>query len=58
MRAAASIVGVVIAVAAAAASSAFAVPIPEGQNRLPAFIGRPATPSPVCAPDPPGHPHP
>jgi hypothetical protein len=55
MRTAASIVGVMIAVAAAAAPSAIAVPIADGQNPLPAFIGRPATPSPMFAPDPPRH---
>jgi hypothetical protein len=34
-----------------------ATPIPEGPNSLPAFVGAPATPSPVFAPDPPRHPH-
>jgi hypothetical protein len=34
-----------------------ATPIPEGPNSLPAFVGEPATPSPVFAPDPPRHPH-
>jgi hypothetical protein len=34
-----------------------ATPIPEGPNSLPAFIGKPATPSPVFAPEPPRHPH-
>ena len=34
-----------------------AVPIPEGPNSLPGFVGKPATPSPVFAPDPPRHPH-
>ena len=34
-----------------------ATPIPEGPNSLPAFIGSPATPKPVFAPDPPRHPH-
>jgi hypothetical protein len=33
-----------------------ATPIPEGPNSLPAFVGEPATPSPVFAPDPPRHP--
>jgi hypothetical protein len=33
------------------------VPIQEGPNSLPAFIGKPATPSPVFAPEPPRHPH-
>jgi hypothetical protein len=32
-------------------------PIPEGPNSLPAFVGKPATPNPVFAPDPPRHPH-
>jgi hypothetical protein len=34
-----------------------ATPIPEGPNSLPAFIGKPAKPSPVFAPEPPRHPH-
>src|SRR3954454_20173617 len=42
----------------ACAASAFAArPIPEGPNSLPAFTGKPVTPAPVFAPDPPRHPH-
>jgi hypothetical protein len=42
----------------AGAPGAFAAqPIPEGPNSLPAFIGKPSTPAPVFAPDPPRHPH-
>src|SRR4051812_3192336 len=44
--------------ASAFAASAFAArPIPEGPNSLPAFTGKPVTPAPVLAPDPPRHPH-
>jgi hypothetical protein len=40
------------------AGAAFAAnPIPEGPNSLPAFVGKPATPKPVFAPEPPRHPH-
>ena len=39
------------------AAAGAATPIPEGPNSLPAFIGKPATPAPVFAPDPPRHPH-
>jgi hypothetical protein len=42
---------------ATAASTALAAPIPEGPNSLPAFVGKPAKPAPVFAPDPPRHPH-
>src|SRR5438045_8172540 len=52
---------VAVAVAAAAFATGPAAlaaqPIPEGPNSLPGFIGKPATPSPVFAPDPPRHPH-
>src|SRR6476469_9735520 len=41
----------------ACAAPAVADPIPEGPNSLPAFVGKPATPNPVYAPDPPRHPH-
>ncbi|MEA2425316.1 MAG: hypothetical protein QOH13_1726, partial [Thermoleophilaceae bacterium] len=34
-----------------------AEPIPEGPNSLPTFVGSPATPAPVFAPEPPRHPH-
>ena len=34
-----------------------ATPIPEGPNSLPQFVGKPASPKPVFAPDPPRHPH-
>jgi hypothetical protein len=38
--------------------AAFAAnPIPEGPNSLPAFVGKPAKPNPIFAPDPPRHPH-
>ena len=56
MRTAAWIAGVLVA-ATATAPSAFAIPIPEGPNSLPAFMGRPARPAPVFAPDPPRNPH-
>jgi hypothetical protein len=49
-------VAVCIAVACAAPAVA-ANPIPEGPNSLPAFVGKPATPAPVYAPEPPRHPH-
>jgi hypothetical protein len=42
---------------ALACSVAAAAPIPEGPNSLPSFVGKPATPQPVFAPDPPRHPH-
>ncbi|MEA2496108.1 MAG: hypothetical protein QOJ29_4019 [Thermoleophilaceae bacterium] len=42
---------------ALAAPAYAAQPIPEGPNSLPAFIGKPATPAPVFAPEPPRHPH-
>jgi hypothetical protein len=45
------------AVAAVAAPTALSAPIPEGPNSLPTFIGKPAKPSPVSAPDPPRHPY-
>src|SRR3954447_1580273 len=51
---------VVIAASAAlaiAAPASAATPIPEGPNSLPAFVGKPAAPDPVFAPDPPRHPH-
>ncbi|HEX4719257.1 MAG TPA: hypothetical protein VH300_12050 [Thermoleophilaceae bacterium] len=48
---------VAVACIAAAAPAALAVPIPEGPNSLPAFVGRPAKPSPLFAPDAPRHPH-
>jgi hypothetical protein len=42
----------------AMAGAAFAAtPIPEGPNSLPAFVGKPATPNPVFAPEPPRNPH-
>src|SRR5689334_9734172 len=40
-----------------AGGASAATPIPEGPNSLPGFVGRPATPQPVFAPDPPRHPH-
>jgi hypothetical protein len=43
------------ALAAAPAASA-AVPIPEGSTSAPQFVGSPATPNPVAAPEPPRHP--
>lgn len=46
-----------VAAALSLAPTALAAPIPEGPNSLPAFIGKPATPAPVYAPDPPRHPH-
>src|SRR5881275_3021562 len=52
---------VAVAVAAAAFATGPAAlaaqPIPEGPNSLPGFVGKPATPSPIFAPDPPRHPH-
>src|SRR3954451_17714394 len=50
-----------IAVAAAAATlaaapAASATPIPEGSTSAPPFVGSPATPNPVPAPEPPRHP--
>ncbi|HEX6714030.1 MAG TPA: hypothetical protein VF066_11605, partial [Thermoleophilaceae bacterium] len=56
MRRAVTIAGACMALAAAPCAYA-ANPIPEGPNSLPAFIGKPATPNPVFAPDPPRHPH-
>jgi hypothetical protein len=47
----------VICIAACAAPALAATPIPEGPNSLPAFIGKPATPAPLYAPNPPRHPH-
>jgi hypothetical protein len=38
------------------APAALAQPIPEGPNSLPTFIGAPAKPAPVYAPEPPRHP--
>src|SRR3954471_17081830 len=46
----------VVAVASAVTPAVAAQPIPESPNSLPAFIGKPATPAPVFAPDPPRHP--
>jgi hypothetical protein len=40
-----------------AGGASAATPIPEGPNSLPGFVGKPATPHPVFAPDPPRHPH-
>jgi hypothetical protein len=48
---------VAVTVALVLAPAARAEPIPEGPNSLPAFLGKPATPAPVYAPDPPRHPH-
>jgi hypothetical protein len=48
---------VVCIAAACSAPARAATPIPEGPNSLPAFIGKPATPAPLYAPDPPRHPH-
>lgn len=48
--------GILCALALVSGASA-AQPIPEGPNSLPSFIGSPASPSPVFAPDPPRHPH-
>ena len=42
--------------ALAMAPAALAVPIPEGNTSAPAFVGSPATPDPVSAPEPPRHP--
>jgi hypothetical protein len=56
MRRVVTIAGACIALAAAAGAQA-ANPIPEGPNSLPAFVGKPAAPNPVFAPDPPRHPH-
>jgi hypothetical protein len=49
------IAGAICVLGLAGVASA-ATPIPEGPNSLPAFIGKPAKPSPVYAPDPPRHP--
>src|SRR4051812_23573332 len=50
--------GIVAAfLAAVVVPAASAAPIPEGPNALPTFVGRPARPAPVLAPDPPRHPH-
>jgi hypothetical protein len=51
-----AIAGIVCFLGMAGAGVA-ATPIPEGPNSLPAFVGKPATPNPVFAPDPPRHPH-
>jgi hypothetical protein len=56
MRRVVAIAGACIALAAVPGAHA-ANPIPEGPNSLPAFTGKPATPNPVFAPEPPRHPH-
>jgi hypothetical protein len=48
--------GLVIVIGLAGVARA-ATPIPEGPNSLPAFIGKPATPRPLFAPEPPRHPY-
>lgn len=50
------IAGIGCALACASIASA-ATPIPEGPNSLPPFIGKPANPAPVYAPDAPQNPH-
>src|SRR5436190_11259101 len=53
----AACLGVAALALPAVAVAVAAEPIPEGPNSLPAFEGKPATPAPVFAPEPPRHPH-
>ena len=53
MRGFTAVIACVLVFAGAASA---ATPIPEGPNSLPAFEGKPATPKPVFAPEPPRHP--
>jgi hypothetical protein len=57
MRTVVCLAGLCVAAALAWAPATLAAPIPDGPNSLPAFVGKPAKPSPVFAPDPPRHPH-
>ena len=48
--------GAALGAAPGASAAVPAVPIPEGPTSAPAFVGSPATPNPVAAPEPPSHP--
>src|SRR3954452_17936897 len=52
----AAVSAVALACPALATAAVPAVPIPEGTTNAPSFVGSPASPDPVSAPEPPRHP--